>query len=215
MIRALAISLALHLAVLISPFQPEGLGALSSSGKHIVMGATLRQSHEVSSLPIGADRAGHRQEISISRNIEEAQQSEKPLRAQAKLPASTSIVTAAKFFQNDARDASPVITAEESALSAEGEREYRLNLSREARKFKRYPLAAREQGWEGVVVVAVSIPLVSSPPVVSLERSSGYDELDRQALEMMQTAARQAVLPLAMQGRRFGISLPIEYRLAK
>lgn len=215
MIRALVISLALHLAVLISPLLPEGLESLLSSEKRVVIGATLRQSHEVSSLPIGADRPGHRQGVSVSQNIKEARQSEKPIRAQAKLPASTSIVSAASFPPNDAHDAKPMISAEESMLSTEGEREYRLNLSREARKFKRYPLVAREHGWEGVVVVAVSIPLASGPPVASLERSSGYDELDRQALEMMQTAAKQAVLPLAMQGRRFGISVPIEYRLAK
>ena len=139
--------------------------------------------------------------------------SDKPMRTRTKSAASMPIVAADGASLNRGLDGKPALSTETSSVSAEGEREYRLNLSREARKFKRYPLLAREHGWEGVVVVAVVVSLVSTSPVVSLERSSGYDVLDRQALEMMQVAAKQAVLPAGMQGRRFGISLPVEYRL--
>lgn len=214
MFRAFIISFVLHLAVLISPIQPEELASLSSAGKHSVLAATLHKAYEAGATPIVADSAGYRQGVLVSRNSEGGRQPDEPIRTQAKSLASKSIVTDAGFSLNNARDPKPVILAEASVLSAEEEKEYRLNLSREARKLKRYPLLARERGWEGVVVVAVAMPLGSGPPVVSLERSSGYDELDHQALEMMQTAARQAILPVAMQGRRFGISLPIEYRLA-
>lgn len=206
MYRALVISLALHVAVLLSPLFSDSPEAPSSSGDHGVLGATLRQPLVTNGIPVDVDTAPLQQGRAVSL-------SDKPMRTRTKSAASMPTVAADGASLNRGLDGKPALSTETSSVSAEGEREYRLNLSREARKFKRYPLLAREHGWEGVVVVAVVVSLVSTSPVVSLERSSGYDVLDRQALEMMQVAAKQAVLPAGMQGRRFGISLPVEYRL--
>ena len=209
MYRALVISLALHVAVLLSPLFSDSLEAPSSSGDHGVLGATLRNPIAAIGIPVDVvDGARLQQGGAVSL-------SEKPMRTRTKPAASMPIVAADGPPLNYGLNGKPVLPAEASLVSAEGEKEYRLNLSREARKFKNYPLLAREHGWEGVVVIAVAVSLVSSSPVVSLERSSGYDALDRQALEMMQAAAKQAVLPAGMQGRRFGISLPVEYRLTE
>lgn len=100
------------------------------------------------------------------------------------------------------------------SISADGERLYRLNLAREARRFKTYPDLARASGWQGVAIVAIDAPSIGALPVVSLARSSGHRVLDDQALEMMTQAVARALIPPEMAGRRFRISVPLEYSLA-
>jgi len=110
----------------------------------------------------------------------------------------------------------PVTTA--SALppdmpSADGLRQYRLNLAREARRFKRYPVQARERGWEGVVVVVVNTVAGAEHPQVMLSQSSGFEILDQEALELVTQAIRTALIPDSLRGRLFGLTLPIHYHL--
>jgi len=100
-------------------------------------------------------------------------------------------------------------------LSAgDGEQEYRLNLAREARRSKRHPSGVDGREAEGVVVVAVSMQVAEFPPEIRLHQSSGNEALDRAALEMMEQAVKTARVPRELQGRRFRISVPVEYRLA-
>lgn len=97
--------------------------------------------------------------------------------------------------------------------AADGLREYRLALAREARRFKRYPPVARERGWAGQVSVLVSVPLVGASPVISLAGSSGFELLDNQALEMIGLAARSVSLPDTLRGSAFSMLLPVRYSL--
>lgn len=99
------------------------------------------------------------------------------------------------------------------AISLDGVRQYRLNLAREARRFKRYPELARERGWEGVVVVVVNTVAGAATPLVSLSQSSGFEQLDLAALELLEMAVESAVLPESLRGRQFGLTLPVDYRL--
>lgn len=101
--------------------------------------------------------------------------------------------------------------AEESNL--DGVRQYRLSLAREARRFKRYPGLARERGWEGVVVVVVTTVAGVGIPQVKLSQSSGFDPLDQAALELLELAVQSAVLPESLRGHPFALTLPIHYRL--
>jgi TonB family protein len=103
-------------------------------------------------------------------------------------------------------------TAESALVSIELLGQYRLNVARSARPFKRYPSLAREKGWAGTVIVALAMPTDSGGPLVTLERSSGYDALDRQALEMVEQAARVADLPAALRGSNLKLFLPVEYQ---
>lgn len=95
----------------------------------------------------------------------------------------------------------------------DGLRQYRLAIAREARRYKRYPAVARERGWEGVVTVSLSVPPAGAVPVVSVDKSSGYELLDSQALEMIGSAARAAPLPEALRGMAFSLTLPVRYTL--
>jgi protein TonB len=99
------------------------------------------------------------------------------------------------------------------SISQDGLREYRLNLSREARRYKRYPALARQRGLEGVVVIVVSTSAGFSVPQLSLSRSSGQEVLDQQAMEMLSLAVRAANMPDSLRGRDFAIDLPIHFSL--
>ena len=99
------------------------------------------------------------------------------------------------------------------SVSLEGFQQYRLNLAREARRFRQYPAYARERGWEGEVVVVLSAQPGSDVPVLRLGKGSGHESLDQQALEMIKSAARRAVMPDTLSGKRFSISVPVQFRL--
>lgn len=109
--------------------------------------------------------------------------------------------------------ASDVAAAQKSEISPEGVRQYRLNLAREARRFKRYPSLARERGWEGVVVVVVNTVAGGGVPQVGLGQSSGFALLDEEAQKLVLLAAQTAAVPDSLRNRQVGLTLPIHYRL--
>ncbi|MBL8413399.1 MAG: energy transducer TonB [Propionivibrio sp.] len=98
-------------------------------------------------------------------------------------------------------------------VSADDLRQYRLSLAISARRFKRYPVLARERGWEGTAEVALNVNALLPVPEVVIVRSSGQAVLDQQALEMMTQAARATSLPQSLKGRDFRILLPVKFSL--
>jgi protein TonB len=90
--------------------------------------------------------------------------------------------------------------------------QYRLQLIDEARRHKRYPPLARENNWQGDVRVGVAVA-ASGRPTVTLKGSSGYEVLDRQALEMFATAARAVPVPPPLRGREFSLEVRAVYGL--
>lgn len=97
-------------------------------------------------------------------------------------------------------------------VSADGLRQYRIDLAGAARRFRVYPAVARSRGWEGVVEVTVSIA-PGGEPSVRLARSSGHAVLDEQALLMLSRAVAQTPLPDSLRGRSFALPLPIRFSL--
>ena len=90
--------------------------------------------------------------------------------------------------------------------------QYRVQLIDEARRHKRYPALARENNWQGDVKVAVAIA-PNGRPTVTLRGSSGYEVLDRQALEMFSRAARAVPVPPALRGKEFTLEVRAVYGL--
>ena len=90
--------------------------------------------------------------------------------------------------------------------------QYRLQLIDEARRHKRYPPLARENNWQGDVRVDVAVS-ANGRPTVTLKGSSGYEVLDRQALEMFALAARSVPVPPALHGKEFSLELRAVYGL--
>ena len=90
--------------------------------------------------------------------------------------------------------------------------QYRLQLIDEARRHKRYPPLARENNWQGDVRVAVAVA-ANGRPTVTLKGSSGYEVLDRQALDMFAQAARSVPVPPALRGKEFSFEVRAVYGL--
>lgn len=128
--------------------------------------------------------------------------------AQAAPPSSEPVAALAASVGTAA--ATDVVAA--PAVSADGLRQYRLDLASAARRFRAYPALARARGWEGVaeVTIAVSPGLA---PALHLSRSSGHAVLDDQALAMLARAAAQTPLPASLQGGKFVVPLPIRFSL--
>ena len=103
--------------------------------------------------------------------------------------------------------------AERDAVSADQLREYRLALASAARRFKRYPALARQNGWEGTVEVALDFGALAPLPRVQLLRSSGRQALDAQALDMLSQAAAVAALPDGLKARDFRLVLAVQFSL--
>lgn len=106
------------------------------------------------------------------------------------------------------RPAPPAVEAPES-ISRD---QYRVQLIDEARRHKRYPPLARENNWQGDVRVGVAIA-ANGRPAVTLKDSSGYEVLDRQALEMFTQAARTVPIPPALRGKEFTLEVRAVYGL--
>jgi periplasmic protein TonB len=90
--------------------------------------------------------------------------------------------------------------------------QYRLQLIDEARRHKRYPPLARENNWQGDVRIGVAVA-ASGRPTVTLKGSSGYEVLDRQALEMFANAARSVPVPAPLRGKEFALEVRAVYGL--
>ena len=90
--------------------------------------------------------------------------------------------------------------------------QYRLQLIDEARRHTRYPALARDNNWEGVVGISIAVA-AGGRPSVALKSSSGYEVIDRQALEMFRAAANAVPVPPALRGSAFALDLRIRYNL--
>ncbi len=91
--------------------------------------------------------------------------------------------------------------------------QYRAALLQEARRHKGYPMAAVDNGWEGDVVVRMAIAPDGSIAALSVQSSSGYAVLDRQALEMFRRARPQVPVPEALRGKAFSLELRAVFNL--
>jgi periplasmic protein TonB len=91
--------------------------------------------------------------------------------------------------------------------------QYRQQFINAAVRYKRYPLRARDSGWEGDVVVRLEIAPSGELAEVKVKRGSGYAVLDEQALEMFRLAAPQVPVPPTLRGRAFGFDVRAVYSL--
>jgi len=214
-VRALLISLALHLVALVSAVPELPGGQEGNQGGRRGIAANLRGPDVAQETISQAATLGRRNDrpVAATRGAVGIE----PIRAGGNSGiASFSGPTVA--FETHGRNADQNVSGEdasEGALSAgDGEYVYRLNLAREARRYKRYPAGIDGREIEGVVVVSVSVQLAERWPETRLQKSSGDEALDRAALAMMEQAVKTARIPLELQGRRFRIAVPVEYRLA-
>jgi len=89
--------------------------------------------------------------------------------------------------------------------------EYRLQLIGAAPRYKRYPRVARENNWEGLVALRMAFSASGRVASLSVTKTSGYDVLDQQAMEMFKSAAAAVPVPPLLRGREFAFDLAVTY----
>ena len=219
--RALFISLTFHLVVLLSLRHVTQFGEQGSRAENAVINALLLApgkgglpppASPLNSIPPptknSAAVAGNTPKPGLGR--------EKPVLPSFSRSTATGdvgVIDAAVVSSHETVSATGTAAPPKDEVSPDGVRQYRLNLAREARRFKRYPPLARQRGWEGVVIVLVSTVASGLVPQVSLGQSSGFELLDQEALELVSQAAHTATVPESLRNRQFGLTLPIHYRL--
>lgn len=87
-------------------------------------------------------------------------------------------------------------------------------LGRAIAKHKSYPKIAERRGWEGTVVLDLQIDNHGNVLSAIVRESSGYDALDKRALEMVEKASPFPAPPKVLQGNIFNISVPVAFKLA-
>lgn len=75
-----------------------------------------------------------------------------------------------------------------------------------------YPRLARTQGWEGIVVVRTTINSDGSLAEAVVTKSSGYGDLDEDALKLMHRVC-PIHLPQDLGKSQIAVLIPIRYRL--
>lgn len=143
-----------------------------------------------------------------------------PLQLQAPTPEVTQPVPARPATQA-ALDSSAVLPHAESATEPDTttssrasarEQIRRLLLKDLARNFT-YPLIARRRGWEGKVLLAITVQSNGRVVHVRITRSSGFDILDRSAVNTLQNVGQLADAAPWLHGQALELLLPVVYRL--
>lgn len=80
-------------------------------------------------------------------------------------------------------------------------------------KHKQYPKIAQMRGWQGEAVVELQLDGSGKLKSKKIIQSSGYDALDKQALDMVEKAAPFPAPPEALRGSSFSITVPIPFKL--
>ena len=90
---------------------------------------------------------------------------------------------------------------------------YRLALIDAAKRYKRYPIRAMEKGWQGRVEIRLAVGSNGTIKNTFIKRSSSYQILDDQALDMVKKSTRAEPIPSALRGREFTLDIPVIFEL--
>ena len=86
-------------------------------------------------------------------------------------------------------------------------------LGSEIAKHKQYPKIAQMRGWEGEVIVDIQLDKNGNVLSSNIQKHSGYEALDKQALEMVKKASPFPAPPEVLRGNSFNIQVPVSFRL--
>ncbi len=80
-------------------------------------------------------------------------------------------------------------------------------------KHKQYPRIAQMRGWQGEAIIELQLDGNGKLKSKKIIKSSGYEALDKQALEMVDKATPFPSPPEALRGSNFSITVPIPFKL--
>jgi len=92
--------------------------------------------------------------------------------------------------------------------------EYGSLLGRRIAKHKSYPKIAARRGWQGKVLLDLTIDNTGRVLSAKIKQSSGHKVLDKQALKMVEKASPFPTPPLALRDGNFNLTVPVSFKLA-
>lgn len=92
--------------------------------------------------------------------------------------------------------------------------EYGNLLGRAIAKHKSYPRIAQQRGHQGDVLLDLKLDGNGNVLSAKIKQGSGYDSLDKQALEMVRKASPFPAPPASLRNRTFNITVPVSFKLA-
>jgi protein TonB len=119
-------------------------------------------------------------------------------------------------------DATPVFTAPPPPPEPPGPSQadldsarkgYADRLARAIAAKKQYPRVAQMRGWQGEVLIDLKLDANGTVLETTILRSSGFEVLDKQALEMVKKAAPFPPPPEILKSNIFNIQVPVSFKL--
>ena len=92
---------------------------------------------------------------------------------------------------------------------------YGRNLSSLFARQQNYPRIAAMRGWEGEVQVRITIARKGTIVATQVIRSSGFEVLDQNAVQLVTAAGPLPRPPENLQNREFQVVVPVHYKLEK
>lgn len=80
-------------------------------------------------------------------------------------------------------------------------------------KFKQYPKIAQMRGWQGIVIADLEIDSKGTVISIKVKKSSTYEVLDNEAIEMIKKASPFPAPPENLRGKNFNVLVPISFKL--
>ena len=87
------------------------------------------------------------------------------------------------------------------------------NLAFHISKFKKYPRIAMRRNWQGMVLVRMVMLDNGNIQSLSIEKSSGYEVLDNEAMKMIERAKPLPKPPDILAGDEVNIYVPVSFAL--
>lgn len=91
--------------------------------------------------------------------------------------------------------------------------QYNSTLGRAIAKHKQYPKIAQMRGWQGDVLLDLKLDGSGNVLSANVKEGSGFEALDKQALEMVRKASPFPAPPEALRDRSFNITVPVSFKL--
>lgn len=90
---------------------------------------------------------------------------------------------------------------------------YGASISKEIKRFQKYPPPAQRRGWEGTVEVLLQIAADGKVTSVTVGKSSGHAMLDEEAVNMIHRAMPLPEPPPDLRGQPRVVTVPIVFKL--
>ena len=122
---------------------------------------------------------------------------------------------AAPAQQASAAPGAPLAAERASDADEAGSRDqYRLALIGAAKRYKRYPAQAMQNGWSGKAEIRLFIGVNGMIQSSAIKVSTGFSVLDDTALDMIKKAKPLTQIPPALRGKEFFVDVPVIFDLA-